>query len=390
MDTEPAVPRAMSSRERMAVAMACGRADRVPVMCQLSLGHVFLHSGGDPVEIWHDGEVLADALCTMQRRYGFDGILVNLPGRDPDWRARVARFESADSGWRVHWRGGRVTDQPRDDNPHVTAADGKPLTVPLERVDPESLFYVEPHDLEGLRTIPPDGFPPWQCDTLRAVRARAGEHVSVHAEVFSPFTQLLELVGYQDALLALIVDPGRALACLARLAEGAVHLGRRYADAGCDALLVSSAFVGAGFISRAHYERFELPFVRRVVTGVKELHPALPIYVHTCGAIGDRLDLLEATGVDGIDTFDPPPLGTIELADALAALGGRVFVKGNLDPVHTLLRGDVAAVRTAVRERLELAGRRGGYVLSSACSVPPRTPPANLLVLREEVERFDA
>ena len=57
--------------------------DRVPVMCQLSLGHYFLHAGGSAVEIWHDTAAFGDALLALQRRYGFDGILVNLPGRDP-------------------------------------------------------------------------------------------------------------------------------------------------------------------------------------------------------------------------------------------------------------------------------------------------------------------
>ena len=28
--------------------------DRVPVMCQLSLGHYFLHAGSGAIEIWHD------------------------------------------------------------------------------------------------------------------------------------------------------------------------------------------------------------------------------------------------------------------------------------------------------------------------------------------------
>ena len=37
--------------------------DRVPVMCQLALGHYFLHAG-DPVDIWHDTDAFADALVT--------------------------------------------------------------------------------------------------------------------------------------------------------------------------------------------------------------------------------------------------------------------------------------------------------------------------------------
>jgi hypothetical protein len=81
----------MNSRERMDVAMHLGVPDRVPVMCQLLLGHYFLQSGIDPIEIWYSGEAFGEALIALQRRYGFDGILINLPGRDPGWRTHVSR-----------------------------------------------------------------------------------------------------------------------------------------------------------------------------------------------------------------------------------------------------------------------------------------------------------
>ncbi|HVP40083.1 MAG TPA: hypothetical protein VMS93_12975, partial [Candidatus Saccharimonadales bacterium] len=79
----------MNSRERMRVAMGLGEPDRVPVMCQLALGHYFLHGGSDAVEIWHSSEAFGEALLLLQGRYGFDGILVNLPGRDPEWSRAV-------------------------------------------------------------------------------------------------------------------------------------------------------------------------------------------------------------------------------------------------------------------------------------------------------------
>ncbi len=63
----------------------------------------------------------------------------------------------------------------------------------------------------------------------------------------------------------------------------------------------------------------------------------MPVYIHTCGDIGDRLELMADTGIDGIDTLDPPPLGSVDLDDAKRRVGDRVFFKGNIDPVNTLL-----------------------------------------------------
>lgn len=394
----------MNSRERMAVAMDKGEPDRPPLMCQLALGHYFLETGMDPVEVWHDSDAFAQALVSLQRRYAFDGILVNLPGRDPEWRRHVRDVADDGQGRKtVRWSNGLVTVTPPDDNPHVYDPEGGSWQIPFEAVDPEALFYVEPHDLSGPNypyswgftgepapTGSPDFFPPWHFDTLRRVRELAGSEVSVHAELFSPFTQLMELVGYTEGLLALAQRPGRCEAVLERLAEGAACLGGLYAREDVDAVLISSAFVGAGFISREHYQVFEQPFLRRVVDGIRSVRAEVPVYLHTCGAIGDRLDLMEAAGVDGIDTLDPPPLGTVDLSRALDTLGKRIFIKGNVDPVHTLLRGTPAQVQEDALGRLRLAAPGGAYVLSSACSVPPATPPENILALGEAIETYGA
>ena len=381
---------AVTSRERMDCAMrpAAGRLpDRTPLMCQLSLGHYFLRSGLDPVEIWYDSPAFGEALLSLQRRYGFDGILVNLPGRDPAWRSRIVSTVARDGGIEVRWRGGVTSFVPGDDNPHVFAEGGQPRrAVAPGEIEPEALFYVEPHAPAGPEYSGDRGFPPWQYDTIRYVRDRAPD-VSVHGEVFSPFSQWLELVDYEQGLMALRTDPARVLDCLDRLVDGTVALACGQAAAGADAVLISSAFAGGRFLSPRHYERFVLPCESRVIDGIRRAWPDLPVYTHTCGAIGDRLELMMRTGTGGIDTLDPPPLGTVELADAKTRLGTRVFIKGNLDPVNTLLLGNEAECRAAALGCLAAAKAGGGYVLSSACSVAPHTPPANLLGLRAAIEQ---
>jgi uroporphyrinogen-III decarboxylase len=361
----------------MAVAMRHGTPDRVPVMCQLALGHYFLRSGGDAVDIWHDGEAFASALVSLQQRYGFDGILVNLPGRDPEWRRRVDHVEAVGRNRHVIWKDGRVTVCPPDDNPHVFQPDRRTRLLPrLEDLEPGRLFYLEPHGLLGL-SWPCVPFPPWQWDTIRRVRERAPD-VSVHGEVFSPFSQLCEAVGVDEALVALKDDPSRVKSCLDALCAGTVELMTGCVAAGADAVLISSAYAGGAILSPRQYREFVLPFEARVVSGFKARCPGTPVYTHTCGAIGDRLELLEETGTAGIDTLDPPPLGDVDLAEAKRRVGDRLFLKGNVDPVGTMLLGTPGAVRADAARRIAIGAPGGGYVLSTACSVPPGAPPDNV------------
>jgi len=60
--------KSMNSKQRMAAAMDHTKPDRVPVMCQLALGHYFLNCNYSPSEIWFDTETFAKALVELQQR----------------------------------------------------------------------------------------------------------------------------------------------------------------------------------------------------------------------------------------------------------------------------------------------------------------------------------
>ena len=387
----------LTGKQRVRAAMRHEPVDRVPVMCQLAIGHYLLNTDVKPAELWFTSEGFSKALVDLARRYGFDGVLLNLPGRDPDWMRYVAEIQTAaDGGQTVLWINGEHARCPADDNVQHIHRSGY-RRPQIGEVDPARLYYDDPHDLGGLKYPFYFGLEPCQPDrarywpeylfrTIELVMAEAGEELSVHSEIFSPFTQLMELFGYQEALMYLIDEPERCEAILAAYTQGAADLGAEQARRGVDAVLISSAFAGGGFISPRQYDRFVLPFEAEVV---RRVHAAgAPVYTHTCGDIGDRLERMVQTGIDGIDTLDPPPLGSVELADAKRRVGDRVFFKGNIDAVNTLLKKSRAEVRADALARLQVGSPGGGYILSSACSVSPRVPPENLTVLVEASKAF--
>ena len=388
----------MNSKERIATSIRLKEPDRVPVMCQLSLGHYFLNCDIPEIEIWHSTEGFGEALITLQRRYHFDGILINLPGRDPNWHSYIRNIEEKKRAKIIHWINGWYTVCPPDDNPHVYREGGKPYIANFQEIDPELLFYIEPHDLSGIKypyswgflnasASPDNFFPPWHFDTIDYVVSQVGNKVSIHSEIFSPFTQFLELVGYMNGLMALITDPGKVKACLEALAQGTIVLGQGQSAHGVDAILISSAFAGAGLISPNHYREFVLPYEKMVIEGIKAKYD-VPIYTHTCGSTGDRLEIIRETGTNGIDTLDPPPLGNVELSDAKRRIGNSMFIKGNIDPVNVILNGSPKQVLEEAKRCIEVAAKGGGYILSSACSIPPYTQQENILMLWEAVEQF--
>ena len=374
----------MTSRERMAAAMDLGRPDRVPVMCQMSIGHMLIRTGIRPLAFWNSAEAFAGGLVALQRDYGFDGILVSLYGHRPGWEKEIRRVRTADEGELVEWRNGDRTLFPPDDLPvHMVA---RPVPAPpLDTFDPHGIparldYFPVSQGLEFR-------FDPGRIqDIFGRLRAAAGPDVSLHGEVTSPFDYYLHFFGFEGALLGLRDVPERARAALQRFTDGVVALADAQAALGLDAVKISSPYAGAGFISPTDYRLFVLPFESQVAAAIRRR--GVHAYLHTCGDIHDRLELMAESGISGLECLDPPPLGRVELADAKRRVGGRLFIKGNIDPVHVLLRGNVSRVREAARRTLEAGMPGGGYILSTACAVAPHTPPENVAALREVVEEL--
>jgi len=370
-------------------------------MCQLALGHYFLHSEHKPAEIWFDSDVLIDTFIEFQQRYQFDGFLINVPGRPTDWQRYLVDRRSDDGGAEtLTWQNGSITSCVADDNAHAFLQDGGALPrADYANVDPADpatyriAGYVwntwhapDLWDIAADRDLTdPDAYPDWFTRGLRRAR-HAAPDVSIHAEVFSPFTHLMELFGYENGLMALIDAPEtchQLLDVFSRMVGAQVQC---CSPCEPDAILISSAFAGAGFISRDMYAEFVKPYELQLAEVIHGFD--MPVYTHTCGAIGDRLDLMADTGIDGIDTLDPPPLGTVDLAQAKAEFGERLFFKGNLDAVNEMLHAAADTFRQAVLERLEIGMPGSGYILSSACSVAPHVQPQRLKTMTALAEQF--
>ncbi len=101
-----------------------------------------------------------------------------------------------------------------------------------------------------------------------------------------------------------------------------------------------------------------MPNERRVTDAIKTT--GVPVYTHTCGRIGDRLELMLATGTQGIDTLDPPPLA-IRNSDGKARIVGRAFIKGNMNGVELLAMKTEEEVIAHASERLRSANPRRLY-----------------------------
>jgi uroporphyrinogen-III decarboxylase len=94
------------------------------------------------------------------------------------------------------------------------------------------------------------------------------------------------------------------------------------------------------------------------------------------------------TGTNGLECLDPPPIGNVELEDAFHRIGSSMFIKGNIDPVNTLFSGTANSISADIQRRLQTGKQNPGFILSTACSIAPKTPPENILLLKQFIEKY--
>lgn len=371
----------MTPRERINLAMSRKPGlDRTPVMCQPAWGHILINSKIDPVELWHEPQGYAAGLLWIQRNYNFDGILMSVNGFEPDWRKSIVKMgNDSDNLKIITFKNGSIIKYPLDDLPFSMQTSETPGS--FESFNPDSILTDIPTYLpvsQGLK-FKVSANPHDRKFLIQYLAKETKGEISLHGEIYSPFDYFLDLFGLESSLMNLVLDNGKCREIISRFTEGNIKYAKEMIAAGCDAIKISSPYANQRFISRQMYLDFVQPFESKIAHAVKQ--SGAFVYVHTCGAIDDRLELMRDAGFSGIECLDPPPLGNVMLEDAVKRIGADMYIKGNIDSVNTLLPKTTAECKRDAMDRIAIGKKASGFILSTACSIAPHVKPENVAVL---------
>jgi len=150
---------------------------------------------------------------------------------------------------------------------------------------------------------------------------------------------------------------------LSTLAEYASIFLRTQAAAGASVLQLFDSWAGA--LPATAYERYVLPYTRRVFASLDDLDvPRIHFGVGT----GELLGLMAQAGAEvvGVDWRVP-------LSQARSRIGPGRSVQGNLDPA--ILLADWGVIEAAVREVVEQGRGAPGHIVNLGHGVLPQTDP---------------
>lgn len=222
----------------------------------------------------------------------------------------------------------------------------------------------------------PDPAAPHRFATFERAQQRYGGARAVVLNLRDGFSDMRDLLGYQNALMALLLEPqafgellDRAVDYNLALAETAR---RRY---GAEIVATTDDVANAaGLLMRPQtYFALIAPRFARVIAGYKAL--GYLCIKHCDGNIDAVLEAWIAAGIDCLDPIDPA--AGYSLAAMKARCGRRVCLKGNVDCTGALCHGTPVEVAAEVRQCLLGGGPGGGLILSSSNTIHRGVRPEN-------------
>ncbi len=241
-------------------------------------------------------------------------------------------------------------------------------------------------EIRDLAAPDPDTHLRYVMDAVRQIRHALNNEVPLIGFSGSPWTLACYMVeGGSSSDFALVKTmlysrPDLLHKILSVNAEAVTRYLNAQIEAGAQALMVFDSWGGA--LSHAAYHEFSLPYMERIVAGLRRDHNGtrIPIILFTKGG-GLWVESLAATGCDAIGLD-----WTMDLGAARRLVGDKVALQGNLDPA--ILFSNPEVVRREVGRVLESYGKGSGHVFNLGHGISQHTPPENAAALVDAVHEL--
>lgn len=235
-------------------------------------------------------------------------------------------------------------------------------------------------DDDFLRVPVPDpsraGRMPAVLELASTLRARRGEDALVVGLAQGPMTLAVQFLGMEAALGLAADDPdrfGRALDHAAAVGEA---FGVAQLAAGAHVVLVFEPAASCEVVPPGFFRELIGPRLARLFAAF-EAAGATGNWLHIAGRTAAILPRYAALGAD-IGCFDYC-VDPRTLAPALDE-GRRLCLAGNLRPL-AFVTGSAAEIARESAELLATFDRRGSFILSSGCEIPPESAEANVAAM---------
>jgi hypothetical protein len=146
--------------------------------------------------------------------------------------------------------------------------------------------------------------------------------------------------------------------------------------------LLTEERAGGYFFSPKMFERFWWPYTKKIVEAMWEHGVVTMFHLDTCWDknLAYFKELPRGSTVLEVD-------GTTDLALAKEILNDHACLKGDV-PAALLALGSPDEVASYCKEKIDIVGAGGGYILSTGCCVPPNVKPENFRAMIDTAKNY--
>ncbi len=200
------------------------------------------------------------------------------------------------------------------------------------------------------------------------------------------FVRSWRLMGMENLMIQYFDNPDFVHRVAALVTDYNLKQLEMLVDAGLDVLVVEDdiANTHAPMISPEHFREFVNPYNKMLVERGHEL--GLKVVRHSDGNLWSLLDMLLATGYDGLNPLEPQ--ADMDLKKVKIHCGDKICLLGNIDCLELLPDGTPEQVDAAVKQAIEDAAAGGGYIVCSSNSLHPAVNPENCIAMFEATKKY--
>ncbi len=328
----------MTPKERIAAMDAGNDLDRIP--CIPLLGEPSTRLIGTTVsQYWHSPQLMVEAEIAAFNRFGHDSL-----GLGPD-------------AYGIAEAMGANVIFPEDNIPFV-----------------KDVFITDYSMLASLEPLNPykDGRIPLFLQACEMLREAAGDIIGIGCSVAGPFTIAAYLRGVENILKDVHKNPEQVHRLLYLVTESCKNcidalsvydIGISMADP-----LASGTVIGPNI-----FKEFVSPYFREIIKTAIEKTGKKPS-LHLCG---NTYKIWQEIASLNISLFSLD--NVVDIGRARDEIGDKVRLMGNVDPSNVIMRGNKTTILAAAAECIKKAGDNPkGFILSSGCQIPIKTPMHNI------------
>ncbi len=242
--------------------------------------------------------------------------------------------------------------------------------------------FETPESFDRLRRVDARADLPWIHEALREMRRQLDPSKALLGFAGAPFTLLAYLVEGETSRLyprtksLLWHHPEVAEKVLELLAEQIGDYLVEQLKSGADAVQFFDTW--AGLLSPADYEKWALPYARKVA---EKVHAAGGNCIYYINGGASLIEKQVLAGADAVSVD-----WRVELSEVRRRVDDQTVIQGNLDPLVLLGPPEFVARRT--REMLEQMRDRPGYIANLGHGVIPQTPVESVAAFVETIRQW--